>query len=238
MAEKKTVIITGASQGIGKALVDAFLEHGYNVVGTSRNTCKVLKPTENLVLVDGDIGTSETAIAVSEAALRQFGTIDVLVANAGIFFTKHFTEFTKDDFDSLVSTNLRGFFFITQIAVKQMLKQKKGSVVSISAALADQPISGVNAAVPMMTKGGIQAMIRSLAIEYARENIRFNAVAPGTVDTPMHFGHSKEALKKFQPMGDIVSVQDVADAVLYLAEARQVTGEILHVDGGTHAGRW
>lgn len=238
MPEKKTAIITGASQGIGAGLIDAFLGAGYNVVGTSRNISKVLKPSANLVLVDGDIGRPETAAAVTGAALRQFGTIDVMVANAGIFYTRHFTDFTKEDFDALVSTNLLGFFYITQLAVKQMLKQKAGNVVSISAALADQPIAGINASVPMMTKGGLHAIVRSLAIEYARDNIRFNAVAPGTVDTPLYKGIQKDALKKFQPMGSIVTVQDVADAVLYLADAKQVTGEILHVDGGTHAGRW
>src|SRR3954447_22843662 len=155
MTENKTAIITGASQGIGKALVESFLGAGYQVVGTSRNISKVLNPSENLLLVDGDIASVGTATAVAESALERFGRIDVLVANAGIFFTKHFTDFTREDFDALVSTNLLGFFYITQLAVKQMLKQKAGSVVSISAALADQPITGVNAVVPMMTKGGV-----------------------------------------------------------------------------------
>jgi NAD(P)-dependent dehydrogenase (short-subunit alcohol dehydrogenase family) len=160
------------------------------------------------------------------------------VNNAGIFFTKAFTDFTTEDFNNLVSTNLLGFLYITQLAVKQMLKQKSGSVVSISAALADQAIAGVNAAVPMMTKGGLNTAIRSLAIEYAKQGIRFNAVAPGVVNTPLHADDPKDALTKLQPMGRITEVGDVVDAVLYLVHASQVTGEIIHVDGGSHAGRW
>jgi NAD(P)-dependent dehydrogenase (short-subunit alcohol dehydrogenase family) len=157
---------------------------------------------------------------------------------AGIYRTKPFTDFTTEDFNALVSTNLLGFLYITQLTVKQMLKQKSGCVVSISAALADQPIAGVNASVSMMTKGGLNTMTRSLAIEYAKDGIRFNAVAPGVVDTPLHEDSPKEPLKAFQPMGKIVAVSDIVDAVLYLAEADQVTGEVLHVDGGSHAGRW
>ena len=191
-----------------------------------------------LVLIDGDIGKPETAAKVVEAAIKNFGSIDVLVSNAGIFFTKPFTEFSTADFNALVSTNLLGFLYITQLAVKQMLKQKSGSVISITAALADQPILGVNGSVPMITKGGLNAIIRSLAIEYAKQGIRFNAVAPGVVDTPMHKDNPRDFLKTLQPMGSISDVKDVADAVLYLAQAGQVTGEVLHVDGGVHAGRW
>src|SRR5216684_2156847 len=175
---------------------------------------------------------------VVEAAIDNFGTIDVLVNNAGIYRTKPFTDFTTEDFSALVSTNLLGFLYITQLTVKQMLKQKSGNVVSITAALADQPITGVNASVSMITKGGLNTVTRSLAIEYAKEGIRFNAVAPGVVDTPLHKGDPKDSLKALQPMGKVVDVKDVVDAVLYLAQAAQVTGEILHVDGGSHAGRW
>ncbi len=186
MSTKQTAIVTGASQGIGAALVEALLNADYNVVATSRNVNQALTPSSNLVLVAGDIGKQETATKVSAAAIENFGTIDLLVTNAGIFSTKPFTEFTTDDFNALVSTNLLGFLYITQLAVAQMQKQKAGAVVSITAALADQPIAGVNAAVPMITKGGLNAVIKSLAIEYAKEGIRFNAVAPGIVDTPMH----------------------------------------------------
>jgi NAD(P)-dependent dehydrogenase (short-subunit alcohol dehydrogenase family) len=238
MPDHKTAIITGASRGIGAGLVEAFLKQGYNVVATSRNVSQQLTASTSLVLIDGDIGKPEAAARVAKAAITNFGSIDVLVSNAGIFFTKPFTQFSTADFDALISTNLLGFLYITQLAVKQMLKQKSGSVVSITAALADQPILGVNGSVPMITKGGLNSIIRSLAIEYAKQGIRFNAVAPGVVDTPMHEGNPKDFLKTLQPMGGIADIQDIVDAVLYLAQAGQVTGEVLHVDGGVHAGRW
>lgn len=238
MPDHKTAIITGASRGIGAGLVEAFLKHGYNVVATSRNISQQLTASTALVLIDGDIGKPETAAKVVEAAIKNFGSIDVLVSNAGIFFPKPFTEFSTADFNALVSTNLLGFLYITQLTVKQMLKQKSGSVVSITAALADQPILGVLGSVPMITKGGLNSIIRSLAIEYAKEGIRFNAVAPGVVDTPMHEGDPSDFLKTLQPMGEIADIQDIVDAVLYLSKAGQVTGEVLHVDGGVHAGRW
>jgi len=238
MPDQKTAIITGASRGIGAGLVGAFLKQGYNVVATSRNVSQQLTASTALVLIDGDIGKPDTAAKVVEAAIKNFGSIDILVTNAGIFFTKPFTEFSTADFNALVSTNLLGFLYITQLTVKRMLKQKSGSVVSITAALADQPILGINASVPMITKGGLNSIIRSLAIEYAKQGIRFNAVAPGVVDTPMHKDDPKEFLKQLQPMGAIADIQDVVDAVLYLVRAGQVTGEVLHVDGGVHAGRW
>jgi NAD(P)-dependent dehydrogenase (short-subunit alcohol dehydrogenase family) len=238
MSSKKTAIVTGASRGIGAALVAALLNAGYNVVATSRNINQSLAKSPHLILVDGDIGKKETAARVVAAAMGQFGSIDLLVTNAGIFSTKPFTEFTTDDFNALVSTNLLGFLYITQLSVEQMLTQRSGAVVSITAALADQPIAGVNAAVPMITKGGLNAVIKSLAIEYAKEGIRFNAVAPGIVDTPMHKDDPKDFLRTLQPMGRIAHVDDVIGAVLYLADAGQVSGEVLHVDGGSHAGRW
>jgi NAD(P)-dependent dehydrogenase (short-subunit alcohol dehydrogenase family) len=238
MTTKKTAIVTGASGGIGAGLVEAFLKKDYNVVGTSLNASQSMTASASLVLVDGDIGKQETATKAVEAALKQFGTIDVLVNNAGIYKTKPFTDFTSEDFSALVSTNLLGFLHITQLTVKQMLRQKSGNVISITASLADQPIAGVNGSVSMITKGGLNAVIRSLAIEYAKEGIRFNAVAPGVVDTPLHDNDPKDFLKTLQPMGRMVRVKDIADAVLYLAQADEVTGEILHVDGGAHAGRW
>lgn len=238
MPERKTAIVTGAGQGIGAGLVEGFLNQGYNVVATSRNVTKSLTASTSLTLVDGDIGKQETAAEILEAATTHYGTIDVLVNNAGIFLTKPFTEFTTEDFNALVSTNLLGFLYITQLAVKQMLKQKSGNVVNISAALVDQPVAGVNASVSMITKGGLNAVIRSLAIEYAKDGIRFNAVAPGVADSPMHKDEPKDSLRAFQPMGKIVEIKDIVDAVLFLAAADQVTGEILRVDGGAHAGRW
>ena len=238
MSDKKTAIVTGASGGIGAGLVEAFLKEGYNVVATSLDASQSLTSSPNLVLVDGDIGKQETAAKAVDAAIEHFGTIDVLVTNAGIYYVKSFTDFTTEDFNALVSTNLLGFLYITQLSVKQMLKQKSGSVVSVTAALADQPIAGIDGSVPMITKGGLNSVIRSLAIEYAKEGIRFNAVAPGVVDTPMHTDDPKDFLKTLQPMGKIADVADVVDAVLYLAQAPQVSGEVLHVDGGAHAGRW
>ena len=238
MPDKKTAIVTGASRGIGAGLVEAFLNEGYNVVATSRHVSHSLTASPRLVLVDGDIGKQETAAHTVEGALTHFGTIDVLVNNAGIYLGKPFTEFTHEDFNALVSTNLLGFLYITQVSVKQMLKQKSGNVVTITASSADQPIAGDNGSVSMITKGGLNTVTRSLAIEYAKEGIRFNAVAPGVVDTPMHKDDSREFLRTLQPMGKMVAIKDIVDAVLYLSEAGQVTGEVLHVDGGAHAGRW
>ena len=237
MPDKKTAIVTGASGGIGSGLVEGFLKQGYNVVATSRNVSQSMTASPTLILVEGDIGKQETAAKAVDAAIQHFGTIDVLVNNAGIYRTKPFTDFTAEDFNALVSTNLLGFLYITQLTVKQMLKQKSGNVVTISAALADQPIAGVNASVSMLTKGGLNTITRSLAIEYAKEGIRFNAVAPGAVDTPLHKGNLKDSFER-SPMGNFAQVKDVVGAVLYLAQADQVTGEVLHVDGGAHAGRW
>jgi NAD(P)-dependent dehydrogenase (short-subunit alcohol dehydrogenase family) len=240
MASKKTVIVTGASQGIGAAIVQVFLDRGYNVVATSRSVSKAgFAPSPSLALVDGDIGQAATAEKVAETAIDKFGSIDHVVNNAGIFSAKPFTDYTADDFRRFVSTNLEGFIFITQFAVKQMLAQGTGgSVTSITASLADNPIAGVPASIAMITKGGLNAITLSLASEYAKSNIRFNAVAPGVVDTPMHESNSKDSMKTLSPMGTISDSKDIADAVVYLTEARTVTGEVLHVDGGAHAGRW
>jgi NAD(P)-dependent dehydrogenase (short-subunit alcohol dehydrogenase family) len=238
MAKNKTAIVTGAQQGIGAGIVDGFLKSGYSVVATSLRASESLQPTADLVVVDGDIRDAETAAKSVEAAVSHFGSVDVLVNNAGIYITKPFTEFTTDDFNALVSINLLGFVHITQLAVKQMLKQQAGCVITISAALADNPIAGVDASVAMITKGGLNTVTRHLAIEYAKRNIRFNAVAPGVVDTPLHQDNPKDQLYGLQPMGSIAEVSDIVDAVLYLAHARQVTGEVLHVDGGAHVGRW
>jgi len=237
----KTVVVTGASQGIGAGTVRAFLARGYNVVGTARNATKSreLSASDHLALIDGDIGQFETAQKVAELALKKFGSINAVVANAGIFSVKPFTEYTADDFRALVSTNLAGFIYIAQLAVKQMQAQKTGgSIVSITASLVDNPIAGLPASLPMITKGGLNAVLRSLASEYAKEHIRFNAVAPGNVDTPLHTNDPKDFLKTLSPMGSISTVEDIANAVVYLTEARQITGEVLRVDGGAHLGKW
>jgi NAD(P)-dependent dehydrogenase (short-subunit alcohol dehydrogenase family) len=237
----KTVIVTGGSQGIGAGAVKAFLARGYNVVATSRNVTKSkeLPSSAKLALVDGDIGDAATAARVAETAIGKFGSIDALLNNAGIFFTKPFIDYTAEDLKRLVATNLEGFIYTTQLAIKQMLAQKSGgSIVSITAALADNPILGVNASVPMITKGGLHAITRSLAIEYAKDGIRVNAVAPGSTDTPLHANSPKDVLKSLSPMGSISTVQEIVDAVIYLTEAPHVTGEVLHVDGGAHVGKW
>ena len=238
MSDKKTAIVTGAQQGIGAGVVEVFQKEDFNVVATSLNVSQSFTASPSLILVDGDISKRETAAKTVDAAVQNFGTIDVLVNNAGIFRAKPFIDFTTEDIDALLSINLLGFLYMTQLTVKQMLKQKSGNVVTITASLADQPVLGVNASVSMITKGGLNTVTRSLAIEYAREGIRFNAVAPGVVDSPLHQDDSKDSLRASQPMGKIVEIKDIVDAVLYLAQADQVTGEILHVDGGSHAGRW
>ncbi|MGA2924277.1 MAG: SDR family oxidoreductase [Candidatus Sulfotelmatobacter sp.] len=236
MAGKKTAIITGASGGIGTGLVEAFLREGYNVVATSREANRKLTSSDSLVLLDGDIGNQQTAAYAVDAAINNFETVDVLVNNAGIFLKKPFTDFTTEDFEALVSTNLLGFFYITQRTVKEMLKQKSGCVVSITAALADRPIAGVNGSISMITKGGLNSATQNLAIEYAKDGIRFNAVAPGEVDTPMHQNDSTDST--LQPAMKKATVKDIVDAVLYLAQAGHVSGEIVHVDGAAPARRW
>jgi NAD(P)-dependent dehydrogenase (short-subunit alcohol dehydrogenase family) len=237
----KTVIVTGASQGIGAGIVKVFLDRGYKVVANSRSITKseALSPAENLALVDGDIGDLRTATKIAETAVSRFGSIDALVNNAGIFFTKRFIDYTAEDFRSLFSTNLEGFLYVTQLAIKQMLLQKTGgSIVTITASLADNPIVGVTASVPMITKGGLNTITHHLAMEYARDGIRVNAVAPGVVATPLHKSTPEDVMKKLSPMGRVSSVKEIAEAVLYLTEAETVTGEVLHVDGGAHHGKW
>jgi len=238
---QKTAIVTGASRGIGAGAVQAFLKRGYRVVANSRNITKAnpFPASADLALVDGDIGDPKKAAEIADTAVTRFGRIDVLVNNAGIYFTKPFTDYTVDDLRSLVSVNINGFVFITQLAIKQMLAQQAGgSIVNITAAQVDHPIAGINAVLPMITKGGLQAATRSLAMEYAKQGIRVNAVAPGVVDTSLHQGVPKDSLTNRQPMGRISEVKDIVDAIIYLTEAGQVTGEVLHVDGGAHVGKW
>jgi len=233
--------VTGASQGIGAGIVNAFVERGFNVVANSR---KVTQSTEvaasdQVALVDGHIGEPATAAKIIETTIARFKVVDVLVNNAGIFFTKPFTDYTVEDFKALVSTNLEGFLYLTQLTIKQMLAQKSGgSVVTITAALARNPIRGVTAAVPMITKGGLATITQHLAMEYAKDGIRVNAVAPGVVYTPLHRDTPKEVMESLSPMGRPSTVKDITDAVMYLTDAATVTGDILYVDGGSHFGRW
>jgi NAD(P)-dependent dehydrogenase (short-subunit alcohol dehydrogenase family) len=195
--------------------------------------------SDHVALVDGHIGEPTTAAKIVETALSRFKSIDVLVNNAGIFFTKPFTDYTVEDFNSLVSTNLWGFLYVTQLAVKQMLAQKTGgSIVTITAALARNPIRGVTAAVPMITKGGLETVTQHLAMEYAKDGIRVNAIGPGVVYTPLHRNTPKDLMESQSPMGRPSTVKDITDAVLYLTDAATVTGHVLYVDGGAHFGRW
>jgi NAD(P)-dependent dehydrogenase (short-subunit alcohol dehydrogenase family) len=238
---RKTAIVTGASRGIGAGLVEAFLKRGYNVVANSRHITKgnPFVASTNLALVDGDIGDPSTAAKIVDTALSKFGGIDVLINNAGVLIAKPFTGYTTEDFNTLVSTTLAGFFYVSQLAVKQMLlQQKSGSIVNVSTTLVDQPIAGVGAAVQIMVKGALNAVTRALAIEYAKEGVRVNAIAPGAISTPMHKPETLEFLKGLQPVGRIGEVEEVVDAVLFLTDATFTTGEVLHVDGGAHAGKW
>ena len=239
--QRKTVIVTGGSQGIGAGLVKAFLNRGYNVVANSRHITEAaaFEASESLALVDGNIAELSTAERIVEVAMSRFGSIDALVNNAGIYIAKGFTDYTIDDLRSLVSVNIEGFLYISQLAIRQMLAQKSGgSIVNITTTMVDHPIAGVNSSVSMITKGGLQAATRSLAMEYVKQGIRVNAVAPGVVDTPMHKDHPKDILRTLQPLGQIASVKDIVEAIVYLTEAGQVTGEVLHVDGGAHVGKW
>lgn len=234
--EQKVVIITGASQGIGAGFVTAFRERGHRIVATSRS----ITPSSDadIVTIAGDIADPKTAERVVQAAIERFGRIDTLVNNAGIFLAKPFVDYTVDDYNKVLATNLTGFFHISQRAAQQMLKQGCGHILSISTTLVDQPIKGVPAAMANITKGAINAVTRSLAIEYADKGIRVNAVAPGIIKTPMHAPEAHDFLAKLHPMGRMGEVSEIVDAVLYLDQAQFVTGEILHVDGGQHAGHW
>jgi NAD(P)-dependent dehydrogenase (short-subunit alcohol dehydrogenase family) len=240
-APRKTAIVTGASRGIGAGIVKEFVERGFDVVANSRRVTQSTEvvASDHVALVDGHIGEPSTAAKIVDTALTRFNSIDVLVNNAGIFFTKPFTDYTAEDFRSLVSTNVEGFLYVTQLAIKQMLTQKTGgSIVTITAALARNPIRGVTAAVPMITKGGLETITQHLAMEYAKDGIRVNAVAPGVVYTPMHRETPKEQMESLSPMGRPSTVKDITDAVLYLTDAETVTGNTLYVDGGAHFGRW
>jgi NAD(P)-dependent dehydrogenase (short-subunit alcohol dehydrogenase family) len=235
--EKPTAIVTGASSGIGLGIAQALLERGWNVVGTSRTITqsKELKPSGQLVLVDGEASKKATAIAVTEAALKSFGRIDLLVNNAGIYIPNAFTEYTEDDLNRVLGTNVASYFYMTQQVIPAMKKQRAGHVVNISAVVADQPSAGSLLAV--LSKSTMPAVSKALAIEYAADNIRFNTVSPAIVDTPMHADADHTELAKWHPLGRMGQISDIVGAVLYLQSATFVTGENIRVDGGVHAGR-
>jgi len=238
--ESKTVIVTGASSGIGLGIARALLNKGYYVVATARNMKKagVLESSDRCTLVDGNVADRALGARLSEAAVAGTGRIDLLVNNAGIFVPGHFHEYTEEQYRMIMSTNADGFFYVTQSAVRQMLKQGGGHVVSISTTLAMQPVKGLNAFGTYFSKGGINTVTKSLAIEYADHGIRFNAIGAGIIDTPMHKPEAHEALKKLHPIHRLGTVQEIVEALLFLEQATFVTGEVLHVDGGAHAGKW
>jgi len=234
----RVAIVTGASGGMGLAMTRALLERGYRVVASSRRISKSadLKPSANLVLVDGDIGKKETAVKVAEEAVKYFGRIDLLVNNAGIYIPKAFTEYTPEDFEIMIGTNVAGYFFVTQQAVAQMRKQKSGHIVGISTVLVDQPLARAHITLQVITKSTIPAFNRALAMEYVDEGIRANTISPGVVDTPMHAKDNHEALKKLHPIPRLVQISEIVDALLYLESAPMVNGENIRIDGGAHAG--
>ena len=234
--ERKVAIITGASQGIGAGLVDGFLAKGYRMVANSRSIKPSTKP--DLVTVAGDIADPEVAKRVVSAAIQHFGRVDTLVNNAGIFVSKPFIEYTAEDFASVMAINVAGFFHVSQQAAARMLSQRSGHIVNVTTSLVDQPIAGIPAALASLTKGGLDAVTRGLAIEYADKGIRVNAVSPGIIKTPMNKPETHEFLAKLHPMQRMGEVSEIVDAVLYLDNAAFVTGEVLHIDGGQHAGHW
>ncbi|SRR5258708_5810120 len=240
MSENKTALVTGASSGIGLELTKTLLARGYQVVANSRTltSAGTLTASDRLALVDGDIAEQETAKTVVDTAVQRFGRVDLLVNNAGIFLAKPFTDYSIQDFDRLVRTNLVGFFLVTQYATRQMRKQHTGHIVNITTTLANQPVAGVSASIALLTKGALNTLTKALAIEYAGEGIRVNAVAPGNIDTPLHKNNDHGFLSTMHPIARMGQASEIVDAILYLQAATFVTGEIISVDGGAHAGKW
>jgi NAD(P)-dependent dehydrogenase (short-subunit alcohol dehydrogenase family) len=238
--ERKVAIITGASKGIGACLLRGFREMGYGVVANSRSMKGIVAAGDpEILVIEGDIALPDTAERIVAGAIERFGRIDTLVNNAGIFIAKPFTDFSEADFANVTAVNVAGFFHLTQRVAPRMLQAGSGHIVNITSSLvAEQPVASLPAALTALTKGGLIAATRALAIEYASRGIRVNAVSPAATKTPMHSPEMYEFLAGLQPMGRMGQPQEVVDAVLYLEKAGFVTGEILHVDGGAHAGRW
>jgi NAD(P)-dependent dehydrogenase (short-subunit alcohol dehydrogenase family) len=233
---QKVAVITGASQGIGAALVEAYRKHGWAVVANSRS----IPPSDDagVVTFAGDIADPQVASALIATAVQNFGRVDTLVNNAGVFTAKPFTEYSLADYQAVVGVNLTGFFATTQAAVAQMLEQGDGGhVVQVTTSLVDNADSNVPSVLASLTKGGLQSATKSMAIEYAKRGVRVNAVAPGIIQTPMHAPESYEGLAGLHPVGRMGMISDIVEGVLYLEHAPFVTGEILHVDGGQSAGR-
>jgi NAD(P)-dependent dehydrogenase (short-subunit alcohol dehydrogenase family) len=238
-SERKVAVITGASQGIGASVMEGFRQIGYGVVANSRAIGRAdIGRDPATLIVEGDIASPETADRIVSAAIERFGRIDTLVNNAGLFIAKPFLDYSEADFTAMVAVNLAGFFHMSQKVIPWMLRAGAGHVVNVTATIAEQPMAGLATAVATLTKGGLNAVTRALAIEYAGRGIRVNAVSPGVINTPMHPPQLHDFLAGLAPMGRMGEPQDVRDAVLYLEKAAFVTGEILHVDGGASAGRW
>ncbi|MEM5344045.1 SDR family NAD(P)-dependent oxidoreductase [Paraburkholderia azotifigens] len=231
---QKVAIVTGASQGIGAEIVKGFREQGYNVVAVARS----IKPSDDpgVVAIAGDIGDREVAQRAVSEAVKRFGRVDTLINNAGIFIAKPFTQYTAEDYAAVLNVNVNGFFHITQLAIAEMEKNKSGHVLQITTSLVDHAIAGVPSVLASLTKGGLNAATKSLAIEYAKSGIRANAVSPGIIKSPMHAPETHDALGALHPVGHMGEMKDIVNAVLYLDSAPFVTGEILHVDGGQSAG--
>lgn len=246
MDRVKTVIVTGASSGLGFAIAQAYLARGYNVVGNARSSERLqaaanqLGDPANLLLVPGDIALPETAARLFEQAENTFGQVDILINNAGIFLSKPVTEYSEEDVDAIVATNLKGFFYPSQAAARHMTQYGAGHIVTITAAIAMQPIGKVPALLPILVKGGLNHATRGLALELAPHNVMVNAVAPGIIATPMNPINEQNLafMKQMSPTQRIGQPQDIVDAVLYLTDSNFVTGTIITVDGGTTAGVW
>jgi len=237
IVEGRTALVTGGSRGIGRALVKTLLARGYRVATCARHIEAHEQP--NLLAVAGDVASPDFVAQLVQATVSRFGRIDTLVNNAGAFVPRHFAEYTLEEFQFAVGVNLGGFFHATQRVARHMLQQGSGHIVNItSSLLAEQPLAALPAALTALTKGGLNSVTRSLAIEYASRGIRVNAIAPGVIRTPMHAPESLDDLAALQPLGRIGETQEIADALLFLENEPFITGEILHVDGGASAGRW
>ncbi|MFE8602851.1 SDR family oxidoreductase [Archangium violaceum] len=242
--ESKTVVITGASSGIGFALAEAYLKRGDNVVGNARTLERLKAAAErlgnpaNFLLVEGDISEPATAKRLFERALQRFDKVDILINNAGIFIAKPFTSYSADEVEALVNTNLKGFFYPSQVAAAHMSARKQGHIINITASIASQPLGSVPAALPVLVKGGINQATKALALELAAHNVKVNAVSPGIIDTPLYTQDMHAFLETLQPVGRIGTTQDIVDAVLYLSGSGFTTGIVLPVDGGMSSGKW
>lgn len=240
----RTVVITGASSGIGLGLAQAYLQRGFNVVGSARSEERLATAAEQLgnpqsfIGVAGDIALPGTSMRLFERAIERFGQVDVLVNNAGIFIPKPITEYSEEDLESMLATNLKGVVYASQAAAAHMIPRRQGHIVNITAAVALQPNRTVPASLPVLIKGGLNQYTRALALELSPYDIKVNAVAPGIVDTPMHDPAIRDFLNGLAPMARIGQVADVTDAVLYLTSADFTTGVVLAVDGGMSSGKW